>query len=121
MATEINRILVLGLGTMGNGIAHTAAQVGYEVHAFDLQQEFIDRGISTIEKNLGRQAKRGKLDESEINTIMSRIKGFTDLKPAAEGVDFVIEAVFEDIKVKADLYAELKDLIGPDVIIASNT
>ncbi|MDH5646175.1 MAG: 3-hydroxyacyl-CoA dehydrogenase NAD-binding domain-containing protein, partial [Candidatus Heimdallarchaeota archaeon] len=122
MTREINTILVLGVGgAMGNGIAHVAASVGYNVHGFDLAQNFVDKGISSIKSNLERGLKRGSITEDEISEIMGRIKGFTDLKEATENVDFVIEAVFENIEIKIDLYQKLNDMLPNDVIIASNT
>lgn len=118
---SINRILVLGLGTMGNGIAHVALKSGYEVHAYELKQEFLDRGVATIEKNLLRESKKGITSDEEVKSCLSRIKGFTDLKSAAEGVDYVIEAVFEDIVAKIDLYTKLHEFLPEKVIFASNT
>lgn len=118
---SINRILVLGLGTMGNGIAHVALKSGYEVHAYELKQEFLDRGVATIEKNLLRESKKGITSDEEVKSCLSRIKGFTDLKSAAEGVDYVIEAVFEDIVAKIDLYTKLNEFLPENVIFASNT
>lgn len=118
---SINRILVLGLGTMGNGIAHVALKSGYEVHAYELKQEFLDHGVATIEKNLLRESKKGITSDEEVKSCLSRIKGFTDLKSAAEGVDYVIEAVFEDIVAKIDLYTKLNEFLPENVIFASNT
>ncbi|RMG38738.1 MAG: 3-hydroxybutyryl-CoA dehydrogenase [Methanobacteriota archaeon] len=118
---EIKKILVLGLGTMGNGIAHVAAQGGYEVVAYDIKQEFLDRGVATIRKNLSRGLKKGKITEEEIEKIMARISTSTDLEKAAEGVDFVIEAVYENLEVKVDLFQRLNKVLPEDVIFASNT
>lgn len=118
---EIKKILILGLGTMGNGIAHIAAQGGYEVVAYDVKQEFLDRGVNTIRKNLSRGLKKGKITEEEIETIMGRISTSTDLEKAAEGVDFVIEAVYENLEVKIDLFQRLNKVLPEDVIFASNT
>jgi len=122
MSNEVKTILVLGAGgTMGNGICHIAALAGYNVHAHDIKEEFVNRGIETIEKNLGRQASRGNIEEAAIQSTLSRITGFTDLKEAAQDVDFVIEAVPENVELKIDLYRQLEDHLGEDVIIASNT
>lgn len=121
MVREVKKILVLGLGVMGNGIAHTAAVAGYNVSAYDVKQEFIDKGISTIKNNLRRGIKKGKITEEGVNETLSRINGYTDLAEASKDVDFVIEAVFENIEVKINLYSELDKLLSEDVIIASNT
>ncbi len=118
---EIKKILVLGLGTMGNGIAHVAAQGGYEVSAYDVKQEFLDRGVATIRKNLSRGLKKGRITEEEIETIMSRISTSTDLEKAAEGADFVIEAVYEDLETKVNLFQQLNKIMPDDVVFASNT
>lgn len=119
--TEVNTILVLGLGTMGNGIAHVAAQAGFTVKCYDVNQEFLDRGISTIRKNLERGLKKGRITEEEIEKIMGRLSTYTNLKEAAKGAEFVIEAVFENLEVKVNLYKELDSILPPEVIIASNT
>ncbi len=122
MSREIKTILVLGSGgTMGNGIVHVAAVAGYQVRGYDVKQEFVDRGIATIRKNLERGLKRETITPEEIDLTMARISGFTDLKEAAQGVDFVIEAVFENIELKINLFQELDEVLGDDVIIASNT
>ncbi|MCE7734881.1 MAG: 3-hydroxybutyryl-CoA dehydrogenase [Candidatus Heimdallarchaeota archaeon] len=121
MAREVKKILVLGLGVMGNGIAHVAAQAGYEVIAYDIKQEFIDNGIAAIEKNLNRGIKKGRITEEQVSEALAKITGFTNLKKASQGVDFVIEAVFENIEIKMKLYQELDKYLDDDVIIASNT
>jgi 3-hydroxybutyryl-CoA dehydrogenase len=118
---KIEKILVLGAGVMGNGIAQVAAEAGYQVNVYDIKQEFVDNGISIIEKNLNRGLKRGKISEDELKTVLSRIHGFVDLNEAAVGVEFVIEAIIENIEVKIDTYKKLDELLKPGVIIASNT
>lgn len=117
----VTTILVLGLGTMGNGIAHVAAQAGYSVHCYDVKQEFLDRGINTIRKNLERGLKKGKITPEQIDEIMSRLSVYTDLQAAAEGVDLVIEAVFENLEVKIDLFQKLNSYLPEKVVFASNT
>ncbi|OLS20154.1 MAG: putative 3-hydroxybutyryl-CoA dehydrogenase [Candidatus Heimdallarchaeota archaeon LC_2] len=121
MVREVKKILVLGLGVMGNGIAHSAAMAGYHVNTYDIKQEFVDKGIETIQKNLTRGIKKGKITEEGVTEVLSRVKGFIDLVEASRDVDFVIEAVFENIEVKINLYSELDKLLSEDVIIASNT
>ncbi|MFV2014025.1 MAG: 3-hydroxyacyl-CoA dehydrogenase family protein, partial [Candidatus Heimdallarchaeota archaeon] len=84
-------------------------------------QELIDKGLSVIESNLKRGIKKGKITESQVSEVLARIKGFTSLEEASQGVDFVVEAVFENIEVKFNLYQELDKLLEDDVVIASNT
>ena len=118
---KIEKILVLGAGVMGNGITQVAAEAGYNVNVYDIKQEFVDKGISIIEKNLNRALKREKISDDELKSVLSRISGFIDLKEASTGVDFVIEAIIENIEVKIDTYRKLDELLVPGVIIASNT
>ena len=118
---EINKIAVLGLGLMGNGIAHICAQAGYEVWARDIEDKFVENGLTAIRKNLERGLKRGRITEEEIEVIMARIHGTTDIKAAVEGADIVIEAIIENMDLKKQVYGEI-DLIAPDhCIFASNT
>ncbi|MHA2249898.1 MAG: 3-hydroxyacyl-CoA dehydrogenase family protein [Candidatus Kariarchaeaceae archaeon] len=122
MTREVKTILVLGGGgTMGNGICQIGAVAGYTMHLYDIQQEFVDRGIGAIQKSLGRVQKKGRITEEEVTATMGRVKGFTDLKQAAENVDFVIEAVFENIELKIKLFQQLDEQLPKDVIFATNT
>ena len=86
---------VVGAGQMGNGIAHVAAASGLTVIMNDIKQEFVDRGLQTIDKNLGRAVSKGKMSEEEKAQILGRIKGSTNLADFKEA-DFVVEAVLED-------------------------
>ncbi|MHA2171815.1 MAG: 3-hydroxyacyl-CoA dehydrogenase family protein [Candidatus Kariarchaeaceae archaeon] len=122
MAREIQTILVLGGGgTMGNGIAQIGASGGYNINIYDIKQEFVDRGLNTIKNSLGRIQKKGKLTEQQVDEIAGRVKGFVDLEQAAKDVDFVIEAVFENIELKIELFQKLDKMLPQDVIFASNT
>jgi 3-hydroxybutyryl-CoA dehydrogenase len=118
---EVKTILVLGLGTMGNGIAHIAAQAGFNVRCYDVKQEFLDKGINTIRKNLERGLAKGRITQEQIDDTMSRFFTSTDLEQAAIGADFVIEAVFENLQVKIDLFNKLNKVCPDNVIFASNT
>lgn len=118
---KIEKILVLGAGVMGNGITQVAAEAGYKVNVYDIKQEFVDNGIAIVEKNLNRALKRGSITEDDLKMVLSRISGYVDLKEASVGVDFVIEAIIENIEVKIDTYKKLDELLKPGVIIASNT
>jgi 3-hydroxybutyryl-CoA dehydrogenase len=117
---EINRVGVVGAGTMGNGIAQVAAQIGCEVVMRDIEDGFVQRGMKNIEKFLSKSVEKGKLDAKEKDGILGRIKGTTDMSQLSD-VDFVIEAVVEDLDLKKAVFAELDELCGPEVILASNT
>ncbi|MCH8907746.1 MAG: 3-hydroxybutyryl-CoA dehydrogenase [Candidatus Heimdallarchaeota archaeon] len=121
MVDEIKKILVLGLGTMGNGISQVAAQNGYQVNVYEIKQEFLDQGLKTIEKNLQKGVEKNKISLEEANTTRSRITGYIDLKESAKGIDFVIEAVYEDLKIKINLFSQLDKMVDDHVIFASNT
>ncbi|WP_276624564.1 3-hydroxyacyl-CoA dehydrogenase family protein, partial [Syntrophomonas wolfei] len=116
----INKIAMLGAGTMGQGIAWALAAVGKKVVLYDIKQEFVDRAIAAIEKSLAKAEERGKAAPGTKDTVVGNITGtvnFDDLKD----VDFVIEAVFENMEVKKDIYTKLDALLAPEVIIATNT
>ncbi|MBI5326093.1 MAG: 3-hydroxybutyryl-CoA dehydrogenase [Ignavibacteriae bacterium] len=117
---EIKKVLVLGAGTMGNGIAHVFAQTGYDVILCDAFEDALKKGISTIEKNLARQVKKGTITEDGVKAIMGKIKGTTNLADGAD-VDLAIEAVTENKELKFKIFRDLDKAIKPGVIIASNT
>ncbi len=118
---SIHRIAVLGAGTMGNGIAHVAAQHGREVRLLDVSPEALERATATIAKDLDRQVEKEILDEFARDATLARIETGTDLAAGAEGVDLVIEAVPEKAQLKYDLFETLDLAAGPDTILASNT
>ena len=95
----VNVFGVVGAGQMGNGIAHVAAASGLEVIMNDVKQEFVDKGLQTIEKNLDRAVSKGKMTGAEKSTILGRIKPSVDLKDF-EGADFVVEAIIENLRGK---------------------
>jgi 3-hydroxybutyryl-CoA dehydrogenase len=117
---NITTVAVLGAGTMGNGIAHVFARAGYKVLLRDLDQRFLDRALDTIAKNLDREIKKGKLAESEKETVLKHLLPVTDLS-AISNADFVVEAVPEKLELKRQVLADADQLLRPDVIIASNT
>ncbi|MCD6379095.1 3-hydroxybutyryl-CoA dehydrogenase [bacterium] len=117
---SIKRITVAGAGTMGNGIAQVFAQSGFDVTMLDVKEEFLQHGVETIRKNLARMARKDKIKESEIDIISNRIKTTTKASEASD-CDFLIEAIFEDFKAKADIFKEFDSLCDSDVIFASNT
>ncbi|HEX74954.1 MAG TPA: 3-hydroxyacyl-CoA dehydrogenase family protein [Dehalococcoidia bacterium] len=118
---EIRRIGVLGAGTMGHGIAQVCAQSGYQVNLQDIKDEFVEAGISKIQKFLDGSVERKRMTQDEADLTSSRIKGTTDLREAAKDVDLVIEAIVEDINIKKDVFKELDQICPEDAIFASNT
>ncbi len=117
---NVKEIGVIGSGTMGNGIAHVFALAGFEVALVDVKQEFLDRALQTIEKNLNRQAKKEIITSDQVKETLQRIRTSTDLK-ACENADLVVEAVTEDEAVKKEVFQKLDALCKPEAIFASNT
>lgn len=118
---EIKNVMVIGAGTMGNGIAHLFAQMGYNVILVDLDNERIDAGIATIAKNLDRGVKKGTLSEADKEATLGRIKHSTDIKAAAAGVDLIIEAATENPAIKGEIFRTIDTAAQPGVILATNT
>jgi len=117
---EIKKIAVIGSGTMGNGIAQVAAVAGFDVALVDIQQQFLDRALTAIKKSLGKMVEKQKLTQDAADAAVNRIKPSVILNSAADA-QLVIEAVFEDPKVKKETFRELDRLTPPDTILASNT
>lgn len=117
----IDRIAVVGGGTMGNGIAHVVAQHGKQVRLIDVQVEVLEEALETISKNLERQVKKGVLEAAEKDATLGRIETETDLAVGARGVDLVVEAVPEKPELKYSIFQTLDESAGPDTILASNT
>ncbi len=117
---EIKKIGVVGAGAMGNGIAQVAAQIGCDVVMRDIEIKFVEGGMKKIEGFLSRSVEKGKMDSKEKDTIIGRIRGTTDMDDLNE-VDFVVEAVLEDMDLKKRVFKELDELCRPDVILATNT
>lgn len=117
---EIKSIGILGAGTMGNGIAHVFARHRFAVLLCDVKQEFLDRALSTISKNLEREATKGKISTEDRTKALAQIRTVTS-RAALKDCDFVIEAVTEKFEIKAEVFRELDSLLSPEVILASNT
>lgn len=117
---EINRVCVVGAGTMGHGIAQSFAQSGFGVRLVDISDEFVKRGVARIEGSLDKFVEKGKLTKEQKNEIMVRITASTDLKVAAD-CQLVIEAVVENSDVKRDLFRKLDSICPQDTILATNT
>jgi 3-hydroxybutyryl-CoA dehydrogenase len=118
---DIKGVTVIGAGTMGNGIAHVFAQYGFSVVLNDVKQEFIDRGMKTINANLDRQIKKGTLTDQQKSEILGRLRTTIDLKEACSKADIVIEAVTENEPIKKELFRAIDKLTGPSTLLASNT
>lgn len=116
----IQTIMVVGAGQMGAGIAQVAAQAGLTVYLRDVEQRFVDRGLSTIRKNLDRDVEKGRKSAEERSAVLDRIMGTTELAPAV-GADLVIEAIVENLAVKQTLFRELDAICPQGTIFASNT
>jgi 3-hydroxybutyryl-CoA dehydrogenase len=117
----MNQIAVIGSGTMGNGIAHTFAQFGYEVNLIDVCQEALNKGLSTITKNIERQIAKGSLTEEDKTGILARIKPFTELKEGVAEADLIVEAATENLELKLKIFRELDTYSKAGAILASNT
>ncbi len=117
---EIKKVLVLGAGTMGNGIAHVCAQAGLEVLLKDISDEFVQRGISAIEKNLGRMVKKEKITENDKQAALGRIKAVTTYD-GAEDAQLMVEAVNENIELKKKVFKDCDAVMPADAILATNT
>jgi 3-hydroxybutyryl-CoA dehydrogenase len=117
----IDRIAVVGGGTMGNGIAHVAAQAGKHVRLIDVSEDVLERALQTIAKNLDRQVRKEIIDESARDATLGRIETVRDLASGAEGVDLVVEAVPERAELKYAIFETLDEAAAPGTILASNT
>ena len=114
-------ISVIGGGTMGNGIAHTFAQKGYQVSLIDIKQEFVDKALQTIEANLDRQVKKGSIDYVMKDKTLSNIKTYTDLEKGVHDADLVVEAASENVDIKLGIFRNLDKFCPEHTILASNT
>lgn len=118
---EVNRILVIGAGVMGHGIALVCAQSGIETDLVDMDQKYLEGALSRIKKFLGGSVERKKLSQHDAEQIMERISTTTELQAVAGKADLVIEAIIEDKTAKEKLYEQMNNLCDPSVIFASNT
>jgi 3-hydroxybutyryl-CoA dehydrogenase len=117
---SIRTVGVLGAGTMGNGIAHVFAKAGFKVILRDVKDEFLNRALETIGKNLDREAKKGKIAENDKRAILGRIRPSTDISALA-AADFAVEAVPEQLELKKRVLKEADAVLRPGVVLASNT
>lgn len=117
----IQRVLVVGAGQMGCGIAQVIAQAGLEAALLDVKPAFVEKGILSIKKSLNRSVEKNRLTEQEASSILSRITGVSNPDECAKTIDLVIEAVIENIDVKRQLFQNLDERCPSHVIFASNT
>ena len=117
---DIKKVGVLGCGLMGSGIAQTAAQAGYETVVREVEQKFLDKGIGGIQKSLAKFVEKGKMQQSDMDACVGRLKGTTSLDDLAD-CDIVIEAIVENAELKKETYAALDKIVKKDAIFASNT
>ncbi len=116
----IKRDFVVGAGAMGSGIAQVAAEASYSVTMMDIKEEFVNRGLAAIEKNLDRKIERGELREEDKQNVTSRIENSLEIKDAS-GADLVIEAVPEVLDLKLDIFRKLGSICPAHTILATNT
>lgn len=117
----MKNIIVIGAGTMGNGIAHTFAQKNFTVHLVDVSQEALDRGMNTISTNLDRIISKGHLTEEQKAATLGNITTHTELKNAAKEADLIVEAATENEALKLKIFSEMDQLAPEYCILATNT
>jgi 3-hydroxybutyryl-CoA dehydrogenase len=117
---SIQRVGVIGAGTMGNGIAHVFARSGFDVVLCDVEQRFLDRGIETIAKNLDREVAKNKITSDDKSATLGRITSVLERAKLAN-CDLVVEAATERFEIKSEIFRDLDRIAKPDVILASNT
>lgn len=119
-AKDIKRVAVIGSGTMGNGIAQVFAKTGYDVDLIDIEQEFLDRALATINSSLERLIKKERITEDDRKITMARIHPSTDLN-VAKDAQLIVEAITENLQAKLDIFTQLETICSDDIIFASNT
>ena len=117
---EVRKVGVVGLGTMGAGIAQVSVQAGFETVAREVSDELAERGRSTVEHYLGRAVEKGKLGTTDRDAALARLTLTTNLTDLAD-CDLVIEAVLEELALKREVFAELDRIVRPEAILATNT
>ena len=117
----MKNITVIGAGTMGNGIAHTFAQSGFNVALVDISQEAIDRGLGTISKNLDRMIAKERITEDDKATTLGNITSYTDLKEGVSQADLVVEAATENVDLKLKIFGDMDQFAPANCILSTNT
>lgn len=114
-------ISIIGAGTMGNGIAHTFAQLDYKVSLVDISKDSLDQGIATITRNLDRMLSKEKISENDKKRTLANISTYTSIAEGAKNADLVVEAATEHESIKLDIFRELDKICPPKTILATNT
>lgn len=117
---DIKKVMVIGAGQMGNGIAQVSAQTGWETIQYDINMDLVNKGIAVIDKNLSRNVSKGKMTEDEKNIILGRVKPSVSLEDAAD-CDLIIEAIIENFAIKEKVFKELDRITPAHTILATNT
>ena len=117
---EVERVVVVGAGNMGNGIAHVFARSGYQVLLCDVEQRFLDRALDTIGKNLDREVAKSKITADDKSSALKRIEPMLERRKLAN-CDFVVEAATEKFEIKSEIFRDLDRICPPEVILSSNT
>ncbi|SFG46700.1 3-hydroxybutyryl-CoA dehydrogenase [Desulfotomaculum arcticum] len=117
---EVKKIMVIGAGQMGSGIAQVAAVAGIQVVLNDIKDEFVSRGLGIIEKNLSRDVSKGRIDEVKKDSILKLITPSTSLQDAGD-VDLVVEAAIENMEIKGRIFKDLDNICPEHAILATNT
>ena len=117
----MKQIAVIGSGTMGNGIAHTFAQNGYQVNLIDINADALKKAIDTIGKNLDRQVAKGTITEADKENTLKNLSTHTDIKAAVADADLIVEAATENLDLKLKIFKDLDAFAKPSAILASNT
>ena len=117
----MEKVAVIGAGTMGNGIAHTFAQSGYKVNLIDISQDALDKAVATITKNLGRMVAKEKISEDDKNNTLANLSTYTDMKSGVADVQLVVEAATENLDLKLKIFKSMDEATSADVILATNT
>jgi 3-hydroxybutyryl-CoA dehydrogenase len=118
---KINNIAIIGSGIMGSGIAQVSAAAGFRVKIQDINGEALQKAKSSIEFSLGKLASKGKMTQEQVDSTLSNIEFCKELEQAADGSDLIVEAVFEDLAIKHEIFKKLNRIVGPDTMLASNT
>jgi 3-hydroxybutyryl-CoA dehydrogenase len=117
----MKNVAVIGAGTMGNGIAHVFAQFGYRVSLIDISQASLDKGMSTIAKNLDRQVAKEAITEADKQATLNNLTTYTSIEEGVKNVELVVEAATENVDLKLKIFADLDKFTAPEVILATNT
>ncbi len=117
---EVKKVAVIGAGTMGNGIAQVFAQNGFDVTMIDIKDEFLQRGVGAVAKSLDRLVKKEKITAADKDAILGRITTTTDID-GVKGCQLVVEAIFEDLGIKGELWKKINEVVDENTLLATNT